>query len=885
MKKFLLLAISMVGLAQLFAQPKPEITLTAQEVEQYRNQARMMAQFLEGTLNFLGDPESTVQDKEIIINESWDKIFENENVQIEDDLDERREVPMNKDVRAYLKDVDFFFRKAVFGFDIISVDPMLSEQGQFYFLVTLNRQLNARTITGDSVRSSRQRYMEIKLDPFKKDLRIVSYYTTKLNEREELRQWWSSLSPEWRHFFGSQLLVFDSIPMSRIVYVDHEKVAVSRTVVQVRQGRFFVAGNDTLPESKRNMLFGRRPDTTIILNDVVRLPKIDTTKTNPAEVDNRLRQISQRRELNIDNQKKLNDLSPLSQLRLLENVSFANVPVIDISALRNLNRLTMVNMAGSLVDNLSPFTYATNLRELNLSQTRVTNIEPLMHLRQLEKVVLNQCPLYNLDALAFLDNLTVVEASSTRISDIEALSPLKNLRLLDISRTKVASIEALQNAKALQQLNLENTSVTDLQPLKGLTELNTLQISNTAISDLSPLQNLPKLKLVYSDNNKVSTATATAFMRLRPDVLLVFNSEELNTWWRGLPIVWKALFASQGHINQNPGKEELHKLINIKCIDLSTNDHIQDIDPLRRLFNLQELKLSGTRVTSLSPLENLNNLRNVDLSGTAVNDLGPLRNSFLLEELNIKQTPVRSLEPLHRLKNLRLLQADNSLITREEVIALREKSPLVTVVYQSASLRIWWNNLMPEWREVLSQEMNMTVQPSDLMLQLVVDRTSLRIKNMIWVSNLEPLMPLIWLERLELTGTSVNDLGPLSGLTKLRSLDLSGNPITDLQPLSALNRLEVLNLEGNPVSDLSPLARLTTLRSLNVAGTQVRHLRALAGLTQLEELSLYNTRLRSLAPADKIATLKHVKCYNTRIPRKSIDKLKLSRPDINILFY
>ncbi|HMM11520.1 MAG TPA: hypothetical protein PKE03_05445 [Bacteroidales bacterium] len=885
MKKTLLFAVCIAAMLHLAAQPKPEVTLTAQEVEQYRNQARMLAQFLEGTLNFLGDPQSTVQDKEIIINESWDKIFLNENVQIEDDLDEKRDVPINKDVRAYLKDVDFFFRNAVFTFDIISIDPMVGPQGQFYFLVTLNRQLNARSITGDTIRSSRQRFMEINLDPFKKDLRIASYYTTKLNEREELRNWWSSMSPEWRQFFGNNLLVFDSIPMSRIVYVDHEKVAISRIVSQRRQGTFFVAGSDTLPESRRNMLFGRRPDTTIVLNDVVRVPKTDTMKTDPAEVDNRLRQMSQRRELNIDNQKNLNNLSPVSQLRLLENISFVQVPVIDLSPLRNLNRLSSVNMTGSLVNDLSPFTYATNLRELNLSQTRITNIEPLTHLRQLEKVMLNQCAVSSLEALAFLENLVIVEASGTRITDIEPLSRLDNLRLLDISRTNVGSLEPLRYTKALQQLNVEHTGIADLEPLGVLTELNTLQISNTAVSDLSPLQNLPKLKLIYSDNNHVTTASATAFMRLRPDVLLVFNSEELTLWWRGLPIAWKALLAEQGSISQNPGKEELHKLLNIRRIDLSISDHIQDIEPLRRLFNLQELILAGTRITNLNPLESLNNLRLVDLSGTAVYDLTPLRNSFLLEELNITRTQVRGLSPLSELKNLRLLLADNSLVTREEVNALREKIPQATVVYQTETLRIWWNNLTPEWRELLAQDMNIPSQPSGLQLQMITDRTTLHIRNMLWVSNLEPLIPLIWLERLELTGTTVNDLGPLSGLVRLRWLDLSGNPVADLKPISGLRQLEHLNIESTPVADLSPVSRLTNLQTLNISGTQVRHLKALATLSKLEELSLYNTRIRSLSPADKIATLKHVKCYNTRIPRKSIDKLRLSRPEINILFY
>ncbi|RLD38334.1 MAG: leucine-rich repeat domain-containing protein, partial [Bacteroidetes bacterium] len=90
------------------AQDEPQIT--AEEVEAYSEQSKQMVKYLEGTLNFLGDPNEVASEKDIIINQSFLKMFENDEVQIEDDLDENREIPISKDVQAYLKDIDFFYK-------------------------------------------------------------------------------------------------------------------------------------------------------------------------------------------------------------------------------------------------------------------------------------------------------------------------------------------------------------------------------------------------------------------------------------------------------------------------------------------------------------------------------------------------------------------------------------------------------------------------------------------------------------------------------------------------------------------------------------------------------------------------------------------------------
>jgi hypothetical protein len=100
------------------AQETDTASTKASQVENYQEQVKRLMGFLEFSINTLGDPETSTREKEVIINESYLKAFLNDKVQIEDDLDENREMVTHKDVQAYLKDVDFFFKNVEINFDV-----------------------------------------------------------------------------------------------------------------------------------------------------------------------------------------------------------------------------------------------------------------------------------------------------------------------------------------------------------------------------------------------------------------------------------------------------------------------------------------------------------------------------------------------------------------------------------------------------------------------------------------------------------------------------------------------------------------------------------------------------------------------------------------------
>ena len=148
MKKLVFFAFLLLTCQGVFAQ---KTNLSKSEIEEYSAQIRMMVKYLEETFSFIGNPEATAQEKDIIFKESYAKIFVDDEVQIEDDLDDSRSTYINKDVQAYLKDIDFFFKDVKFTFKIDEIKPQTTEKGETFFKVTMMRSLAGHNILGDSV--------------------------------------------------------------------------------------------------------------------------------------------------------------------------------------------------------------------------------------------------------------------------------------------------------------------------------------------------------------------------------------------------------------------------------------------------------------------------------------------------------------------------------------------------------------------------------------------------------------------------------------------------------------------------------------------------------------------------------------------------------------
>ncbi len=883
----------MTGIFPFTASSQDDIKgIGPEKIEEYKSQVSNLVSFLEYSFNTLGNPETPARDKDVIINQSYAKIFRDAEVQVEDDLDDNRQTLINKDVQAYLKDIDFFFREAVFSLNVTGIEYQYTADGQLFFIVSLTRTLNGMTVTGDPVSSNKERFIEVNYDDVAQDLRIVSIYTTKIDEKDELFAWWNAMPGAWREVIGHEAILTDTVRMSNVVEIsDTLAIAEYRGFMELPVDTFLVYGSDTLFIDETEYYEG-------IIRDSIPLRKNAAYRL--------LQRLSSETEIDISSNLNINTLEPLSRMGELRKVNCSGTLIDDLSPLRSLIGIESLDCSGTAITSIAPLQYSVSLKSLDLSYTRLEDLHLVANLRNLEKLNISNTPSDSVDMLAGMVNLGDLRMSNTLVRDISPLAKLRNLRILNFSGTPVNDLGPLQPLQSLEWLYLSNTAVDDLTPLNGLGSLQAIYLDSTKVNDLQPLSGLPKLEKVYCDNTGITDAQANRFMADNPKVLVVYESVALTRWWKNMSPAWKEVFNSMTPLDPVPSKEQLHHVAKVRVIDVSGNQAIKDLTPLRSLVYLNTIDCSNTGIGDLLPLADLIDLNSLNCSGTAVNDCEPLNGLLNLEYLNMANTGITDIKCLAGItslrelditgtgvsvinvfgrNNLELIRGDGTGITLDEVIAFKKEKPSCTVIYQTPTLEAWWAALGKGWQTIFLEAAGIKEEPGPLALQQIADLNSIDLLQRKDLGSLTPLQILYRLKELKMNDTQITDLRPIAQMTTLEVLVISNNPIGDLSAISELTNLVHLDLKNTPVDDLEPIAGLLRLEYLDLSGTQVKKLDDLSHLNSLANISFYNTPVKSLDPLESIPSLRHIKCYNTRLKEKKVEKFAEKRPECEIIFY
>nr|MEE4256958.1 leucine-rich repeat domain-containing protein [Bacteroidales bacterium] len=866
--------------------------INPEKITEYKVNVQNLVDFLEYSFNTLGDPATPVRDKDVIINQSYAKIFRDAEVQIEDDLDDNRETLINKDVQAYLKDIDFFFKQAVFSLNVSSIEQRYTAEQELYFLVTLTRTLNATTITDDTVSSNRERFIEVNFDEEAQDLRIVSIYTTKIDEREELFAWWNNMPTAWREVLGHEAIITDTVRLSNVIEIN-DSIAVAQHfgMVEVPVDTFLVYGGDTLFIEETDTLEALLTDTLILQKNVAY---------------RMLQRLSSETEIDISNNLNINSLTPLSSMGELKKVSCANTLVDDLHPLRNLINIRSLDCSGTPVKSIAPLQYSISLKSLDISSTIIQDAKLLSNLRNLEQLDISNTTVDSIEMLREMKHLEDLRMNNTMIADLSPLEKLTSLRILNLSGTYVRDLDPIRGLENLERLYMSNTAVENLQPLAGLEKLQTIYLDTTNVSDLNPLSGLEKLESIYCDNTGITAGKANKFMAANTNVMVIYESVALTNWWYKMPEAWRDIFREQVQLDPEPTKEQLHRAIKITEIDVSGKHGISSLLPVKNLVHLNKLDCSHTSIDNLWPLSELIDLQYLDCSYTPVSNCEPLHDLTKLDYLDLSNTAISNIECISRIKGMRVLKingtatakinvfgksnidliyAEETAVDMGEVIAFRKDNPETTIVYQTSELQAWWTALPAPWREVFSKASGIKGEPGAEDLQRIADLTEIDISQNNAITGLTPLLKLYLLQSLKMNDTQIADLSPISTMGTIEKLNISNNPVSSLEAISGLTNLLELEFRNTRVDDLEALTGLTRLRVLDMAGTDIKKIDELAFLGNLEELSIYNTRVKSLDPLEGLTKLKLLKCYNTNLKEKKVEKFQEKKPGVEIVFY
>ncbi len=883
LKRIILISILLTGFS-LVNKAQEAVSLTTEEIDEYKEQSKQLIQFLEGTLNFLGDPREVPSEKDIIINQSFVKIFQSDETQIEDDLDPNRMMALNKDVQAYLKDVDFFFTEVQFSFEINAVDQLVNDNGQMVFKISLNRNLKGITVDLDTIENNQIRYVEINLNPVQKDLKIASIYTTKPDQKEEMRYWWKHMAESWKKYFGESLLVYDTLPFHKINDFTDSALIIQRWTEDIRIDTMLAFEGDT-------MFIDRAADSIRYLSDTVLLSTthyLRVTDTIPVDVSiiyQNLLRFKAQTKVDISWNMSITNLNPLTELTELKEIYFSNTLIDDVSPLRNLNDLEYIECSGSKVNSLEPLRYASNLKEINCLATAIGDVDVISNLKNLIKLNIGETRVTNIDTLAVLTNISQLDLTNLQLDDFGALSTMENLTYLNLSGTNILSLEALSDLSNLQNLNIGNTQINDVEPLKSLTGLSILQANFSNINDIETLSGMESLKFIYCDNTGINGGKAQKFMASNPNCLVIYNTEELKQWWYDLPPVYKQITKERIEISDPVTTEQLHAIINQTDINLSGYADINQIDPLKMLHRIEKLNLENTNVSDLSPLSSLNNLSELNINNTRVKTLKPLNDLQNLKSVKCENTVITDLLYLANSSNLQIVYCDSSKVDQNNVLQLNDILPECLIIYQSSNLEDWWNNLDGTWQSVFESQMKFDGNFTAENLQKLVNKEKIEIYDNPNIRDLYPLKPFMRLKKLTVSNTRVSDISPLKNLPNLKEMNLPSNPIFEVADIAEFNTLEILNLENTSITDLKILGQVSWIITLNIAGTKVKRLKGIEGMQGLETLMINNTQIKSLKEIAYLDNLKELICYRTAISKKNMDKFRFDYPEIEVNYY
>ncbi|RLD82832.1 MAG: hypothetical protein DRJ07_07790, partial [Bacteroidetes bacterium] len=640
--------------------------ITAQEnevvqtdtVDKYEVQAEQIVRFLQGTLNALGSSYTPVKEKQVMINESYNKIFIDDKVQIEDDLDENRDMVTYKGVQAYLQDVDFFFKDVRFDFEIKGVEKFSNAENIPVYKVTAVSNIKGITISDEKIDVFKDRFFEINLNEDEQTLKIASIYTTKLNVEEELTNWWNDLSPVWK-----------------TVFLEKNKLKEPLNFAQLK-GVIKITELD---------LSGKEIKSIAPLNRLYQLKKLDISNT------------------------PVSDLYPLRNLNKMEMLNCSNTKVDSINALQYMSNLRKLSIDDTNISDIGSVENMDSLKSFSFESTNVAKLNAIAYLKNIENLRMSGTRIVNLNDLAGFEKVKVLQFNNTAVSSLKGIEKMKLLERISFSGTAVTDLSILKNLKNLKVVHFDSTKVASLESIEGL-ELNTVYCDNSGITEKMANDYMQKHKdclVIYNSGvllqwwDKMPDEWKIVFAKIiktdKPDKLALHR----------LGLITELDISGNKEITS---LAPIGNLIHLKKINLAKTK-VNNIATLSELIELVEINCSYTGVTDLMPLSKLSNLEKLNFSGTAISQM-PLTNCNKLEIIKADSTDIKSLISIANLKHLKIVYADYTKLDEDAVQSFKKRKPETLVIYQTVELKKWWSLLDDNWKKIFKGEIIFEGKPS-----------------------------------------------------------------------------------------------------------------------------------------------------------------------------
>ena len=188
------------------------------------------------------------------------------------------------------------------------------------------------------------------------------------------------------------------------------------------------------------------------------------------------------------------------ELKQLDSVKYNN----HCYRLDDDGQVVALSLCDSGIKDVTPLTPLMKLTNLSLDGNQISDVSPLSVLQRLTRLDLDNNQISNLAPLAALERLTELYVSNNQISNILPIAVLKGLTRLDLKNNQIEDLVPLTTLISLYNLYLSNNQISKIAPLSNLKRLTKLRLNSNQIIDVAPLANLKSLRLLDLRNNYIS---------------------------------------------------------------------------------------------------------------------------------------------------------------------------------------------------------------------------------------------------------------------------------------------------------------------------------------------------------------------------------------------
>jgi len=155
---------------------------------------------------------------------------------------------------------------------------------------------------------------------------------------------------------------------------------------------------------------------------------------------------------------ELSDLSPLTSLTRLEELTLDHDGIVDLTAVSELTNLKSLDVSGNQVVDISPLRNLVNLVEFRAIANKIVDVNALSH----------------------LNKLVILHLESNNIEDVKPLASLPQAMVLFLDNNHVQSIDSLSGLPRIVALGLNGNRLEEITQYKPVTQVG-IDLSNNSI--------------------------------------------------------------------------------------------------------------------------------------------------------------------------------------------------------------------------------------------------------------------------------------------------------------------------------------------------------------------------------------------------------------------